>query len=43
MDSFVLCHQIRTVSFDRILKLVGALDAKDLLKIRGVLLDTLEF
>lgn len=41
-DSYVLCHQIRTISFDRVLKTVGSLDVKNMLKIRAVLLDTLD-
>ena len=41
-DSFALCHQIRTVSFDRILSTRGKLDNKDILKIHSVLIDTLE-
>jgi mRNA interferase MazF len=42
MDSYVLCHQIRTISFNRIFKVLGNVDTKDLLKLRSVLLDTLE-
>lgn len=41
-DSFALCHQIRTISFDRIKSKFGKLDNKDLLKVQTVLLDTLE-
>jgi mRNA interferase MazF len=41
-DSYALCHQIRTVSFDRIIKKRGKLDSKDILKIHSVLIDTLE-
>jgi mRNA interferase MazF len=41
-DSYVLCHQIRTISFERILKMIGAPDVKNLLKVRAVLLDTLD-
>ena len=41
-DSYALCHQIRTVSFDRILNKIGQLENKDFLKIKTVLLDTLE-
>ena len=41
-DSFALCHQIRTISFDRIKSKRGKLDNKDLLKVQIVLLDTLE-
>jgi len=40
-DSNVLCHQIRTISFDRIIGSVGKLDKRDLLKIQAVLFDTL--
>ncbi|MBU0486557.1 MAG: type II toxin-antitoxin system PemK/MazF family toxin [Bacteroidetes bacterium] len=41
-DSYALCHQIRTVSFDRITSKRGKLDNKDLLKVQTVLLDALE-
>jgi mRNA interferase MazF len=41
-DSYVLCHQIRTISLDRIIKKRAKLDAKDILKIQSVLIDTLE-
>ena len=41
-NSYVLCHQIRTISFDRIKGKRGKLESKDLLKIQTVLLDTLE-
>jgi mRNA interferase MazF len=41
-DSFILCHQIRTISFDRIIGKRGKLDSKDLLKVQTVLQDTLE-
>ncbi|TAM97795.1 MAG: type II toxin-antitoxin system PemK/MazF family toxin [Chitinophagaceae bacterium] len=41
-DSYALCHQIRTVSFDRVISKRGRLDTKDILKIHSVLLDTLE-
>ena len=41
-DSFALCHQIRTVSFDRIVSKGARLDSKDILKIHSVLIDTLE-
>ncbi|MFH1003978.1 MAG: type II toxin-antitoxin system PemK/MazF family toxin [Bacteroidota bacterium] len=40
--SFALCHQIRTVSFDRVINKRGKLDNKDILKIHSVLIDTLE-
>ena len=42
LDSFALCHQIRTISFDRITSNIGKLDTKDILKIHSVLIDTLE-
>jgi len=42
MDSFVLCHQIRTVSLKRITATLGALDPKSMYKVRAVLLDILE-
>ena len=41
-DSYALCHQIRTISYDRIISKRGIIDKKDLLKIQAVLLDTLE-
>lgn len=41
-DSYALCHQIRTISFDRIAKKRSRLDNKDILKIHAVLIDTLE-
>lgn len=41
-DSYALCHQIRTISVDRILSKRGQLETKDILKIHSVLLDTLE-
>jgi len=42
LDSYVLCHQIRTVSFDRIVSKRARLENKDILKIHAVLIDTLE-
>lgn len=41
-DSYALCHQIRTISFDRITGKRARLDKKDILKIHSVLIDTLE-
>lgn len=41
-DSYALCHQIRTISFDRIVSKRARLDSKDILKIHSVLIDTLE-
>ncbi len=41
-DSYVLCHQIRTISFERILSRRGKLDTKDFNKVISVLSDTLE-
>jgi len=41
MDSYVLCHQIRTISFDRIKSRRGKLSSTDLLKIQSVLTDLL--
>jgi mRNA interferase MazF len=41
-DSYALCHQIRTVSFDRVIKKRAKLDSKQILKIHAVLIDTLE-
>ena len=42
VDSYALCHQIRTISFDRIVSKRTKLDSKDILKIHSVLIDTLE-
>lgn len=42
VDSYVLCHQIRTISYDRIIGKRAKLDNKDILKIHAVLIDTLE-
>lgn len=41
-DSYVLCHQIRTISFERIINKIGILSEFDLLKIKSVLMDTLD-
>ncbi len=41
-DSYAFCHQIRTVSFDRIKSVRGRLITQDILKIQTVLLDTLD-
>jgi|GEM_PF-797603 len=41
-DSYALCHQIRTISIDRIESKRGKLDNKNILKIHSVLIDTLE-
>jgi mRNA interferase MazF len=41
-DSYALCHQIRTISFDRIVSKRARLDKKDILKINTVLIDALE-
>jgi len=41
-DSFALCNQIRTISYERILKRIGLLDEMNFLKIQMVLKDTLE-
>jgi mRNA interferase MazF len=41
-ESYALCHQIRTISTDRIIKKRAKLDGKDILKIHSVLIDTLE-
>jgi len=41
-NSFVLCHQIRTISIDRITKKLKPLNSRSLLKIQSVLIDTLE-
>jgi mRNA interferase MazF len=41
-DSYALCHQIRTISFDRIVSKRARLNSKDILKINAVLIDTLE-
>lgn len=41
-DSYVLCHQIRAISLDRVIKTRKILDNNDILKIHAVLIDTLE-
>ena len=41
-DSFALCHQIKTISIERVVKRIGRLDQKNLIKIQAVLIDTLE-
>ncbi len=41
-DSYVLCHQVRAISFDRIIGRVGTINDRDLLKIKTVLFDTLD-
>jgi mRNA interferase MazF len=38
-DSFALCHQLRTISFERILNKKGQLSPKDLAKVQSVLTD----
>ena len=40
-DSYVLCHQIRTVFVDRISKVIGHLPEKDFYKIQAVQADIL--
>jgi mRNA interferase MazF len=42
LDSYALCHQIRTISFKRIIGRLGNLNAKDFLKVQSVLHDILE-
>ncbi|MBO0935092.1 type II toxin-antitoxin system PemK/MazF family toxin [Fibrella sp. HMF5335] len=41
-DSYALCHQIRTISFDRIVGKRGKLPDIDVLKVQAVLIDILE-
>ena len=41
-ESYVLCHQVRTVSFQRIKKSIGQLNALDLERIKTVLADTID-
>ena len=41
VDSSALCHQIRTISFDRISGKRGKLEKKNILKIQSVLIDIL--
>jgi len=41
-DSYALCHQIRSISFERITSSLGRLERHDFLKIQVVLTDTLE-
>jgi mRNA interferase MazF len=38
-DSFALCHQIRSISYERIKRKQGTLSERDLLRITGVLND----
>lgn len=38
-DSFALCHQLRTISFERISNKKGQLSPKDLAKVQAVLTD----
>jgi mRNA interferase MazF len=40
-ESFALCHQIRTISLNRIIKNIGKLPEKEFKKIQAVLIDTL--
>jgi mRNA interferase MazF len=42
LDSYALCHQIRTISFDRIVTPLGKLERMDVLKIQAVLTDMLD-
>ena len=41
-DSFALCHQIRTISYERITKSYGVLTERDFNKVLTVLSDFLE-
>ena len=41
-DSYALCHQIRSVSIDRIVDKKGTLSIQDQLRINSVLIDVLE-
>lgn len=41
-DSYVLCHQIRTISFERITKAIGKLESRDYMKVQVVLADMLK-
>ena len=41
-DSYVLCHQIRTVSTDRVIEKIGSLPSLANNKIRNILLDLLD-
>lgn len=41
-NSYVLCHQIRCISFDRVIDKWGRLERFDILKIHSVLIDMLE-
>jgi len=42
-DSYALCHQIRTISEDRILDVVGAIDIHSLLRVKSVVVDIFDF
>ena len=41
VDSFALCHQIRTISIQRVESKRGQLTTRDFLKVKAVLVDTL--
>ncbi|MEZ5007768.1 MAG: type II toxin-antitoxin system PemK/MazF family toxin [Chitinophagales bacterium] len=41
VDSYALCHQLRTISFDRVSSVRGRLSSKDFGKIHAVLIDIL--
>jgi mRNA interferase MazF len=41
-DSYVLCHQIRSVSTERVIDKRGTLSSQDQLRINSVLIDILE-
>ncbi len=42
-DSYALCHQIRTISEDRITDVVGLIDMHTLLRIKAVVVDIFDF
>ena len=42
VDSYALCHQLRTISYDRIKGKSGTLSQRAFFKIKGVLVDILE-
>lgn len=42
IDSYILCHQIRTISTERVLSKKGQIQQKDFIKVTSVIADTLE-
>lgn len=42
-DSYLLCHQIRTISEDRVMEKKGTIDDNSLLMIKSVVVDIFDF